>query len=186
MQPLIAKARSRLLAFELIEEEPENKTARPPAPSDRFRSTIYDYTNNRAITAEGSVSNARKLQVTESSRQPFPTDEEFDEAVTILAKDPGIGPALREKSLQPYAPMPPLIESRQPDGRIERTVAVGEALVVSRRVRLATGEVLAFEGHPAEDDTRHVNTILLYLSSRTESKWLSIKDRMKTKRRRLD
>lgn len=125
LRSLTAKTRSRLLALELVEQEPETKTAKPTAPSDRFRATIYDYTNNRAITAEGSLSSRRKLAVSESSRQPFPTDEEFDDAVKILTKDPGIGPSLREKAVQPYAPMPPLIESRQPDGRNERTVAVG-------------------------------------------------------------
>src|SRR5256885_3603505 len=52
VQPLIAKARSRLLALELIEEEPENKTARPPAPSDRFRATIYDRSEERRVGKE--------------------------------------------------------------------------------------------------------------------------------------
>ena len=125
LQSFVAKTRNRLLAFELIEEEPEAKTARPPAPGDRFRATIYDYTNNKAITAQGNLSSPRKLEITESSRQPFPTFAEFDEAVQILTKDPALGPRLRQKSLQPYAPMPPLIPSLQPDGRNERTVAVG-------------------------------------------------------------
>src|ERR1700704_6423565 len=53
LQPFTAKTRNRLLALELFEEEPETKPARPPAPSDRFRATIYDYTNNRALTVEG-------------------------------------------------------------------------------------------------------------------------------------
>jgi hypothetical protein len=125
LQAFIAKTRNRLLALELVEEEPETKTARPPATSDRFRATIYDYTNNKAIIAEGSVRNPRKLQIKESSRQPFPTDEEFNEAVQILTQDPALGPLLRQKSLHPYAPMPPLIESTRPDGHNERTVAVG-------------------------------------------------------------
>ena len=125
LRPLIAKTRNRLLTLELIEEESETKTARPPAPSDRFRAKIYDYTNNKTIVAEGNISNPRKLQINESSKQPLPTFEEFTEAVEILTKDTALGPPLRAKSLQPYAPMPPLIESTQPDGRNERTVAVG-------------------------------------------------------------
>src|SRR4030095_10699773 len=125
LRSFTAKTRNRLLALELIEEEPETKTARPPAPSDRFRATIYDYTNNKATLAEGKISNPRKLEITESGRQPFPTDEEFDEAVEILTKDPALGSSLRRKSLQAYAPMPPLIASTQPDGRNERTIAIG-------------------------------------------------------------
>src|SRR5436190_1742078 len=41
LRSFTAKTRSRLLALELIEEEPETKTAKPTAPSDRFRATIY-------------------------------------------------------------------------------------------------------------------------------------------------
>jgi len=132
-----------------------------PCLSDRFRATIYDYTNNRTITAAGSLSNRRKLDISESSRQPLPTDEEFAEAVQILQKDPGIGPALREKMLQPYAPMPPLIESRQPDGRNERTVAVG-LLPMNREVKheivgvnMVRQTVVRFDSRAPENAVAH-------------------------------
>jgi len=125
LQPVLKKTRYRLLSVELIDPEPEVKTSRTPASSDRFKATIYDYTNNRSITAAGNLASLRRLDVSESSRQPLPSQEEFDEAVKILMKGPGIGVALREQRLRPYPPMPPLIEVPQPDGRIERTLAVG-------------------------------------------------------------
>jgi len=134
LRDYLNKTRHRLMSLELVDTEPETKPARPPAPSDSFRATIYDYSNNRTLIAEGSLTNRRRLDVRESSRQPLPNSEEFEEAVKILTKEAGIGAALREKSLQPYAPMPPLIESEQPDGRIERTVAVG-LLPLNREVK---------------------------------------------------
>ena len=60
-----------------------------------------------------------------SGHQPLPTREEFDEAVKILLEDEDLGPAIREQRLVPYRPMPPLIEAELPDGRLERTLAVG-------------------------------------------------------------
>ena len=125
LRELLAKTRNRVLSVELVESEPESKPARPPAPSDRFRATIYDYTNNRTLTAEGSLSNRRQLAVTESSQQPLPNDEEFNEAVQLLKKDAGVGPLLRDESVQPYMSMPPLLGAQQHDGRVERTVSVG-------------------------------------------------------------
>ena len=36
-----------------------------------------------------------------------------------------LGPQLRSGALVPYRPMPPLVKTAQPDGRVERTVSVG-------------------------------------------------------------
>src|SRR5947209_20518378 len=67
LRDLLSKTRSRVLSVELVEPQPESKPARTPAPSDRFCATIYDYTNNRTLVAEGSLSNRRQLAVTESA-----------------------------------------------------------------------------------------------------------------------
>jgi hypothetical protein len=50
---------------------------------------------------------------------------ESDEAVEILLENDDLGPAIRNQHLTPYRPMPPLIDAELPDGRVERTVAVG-------------------------------------------------------------
>src|SRR6266536_464283 len=118
----LGKAEHRLLALELL--EPERKTARP-RERDRYRATYYDYTNNRAVHAQGRFGDVRGVAVTVSARQPRPTSEEFEAAVKILRRHKELGPALREGALRPYRPMPPLVATRRPDGRIERTVAVG-------------------------------------------------------------
>jgi hypothetical protein len=143
--------RKRLLSVELIDDDPETKTARPPAAPDRIRATIYDYTNNQTIRAEGSLSNRKRLAVEASGDQPLPTNEEFDEAVKILTEDKTFGPLLREQHLQPYHPMPPLVGVERPDGRVERTLSVGLFPSEGRAgheivgVNLINREVIRFE-----------------------------------------
>jgi hypothetical protein len=44
----------------------------------------------------------------------LPTREEFEEAVQILMRHEQLGPGIREQQLQPYPPMPPLLESNYP------------------------------------------------------------------------
>lgn len=75
--------------------------------------------------AQGSLDNLRSLEVSDYGTQPLPNSEEFDEAVGLLRKNPELGRAIRDKRLQRYSPMPPLIPPELPDGCTERTFAVG-------------------------------------------------------------
>ena len=91
---------------------------------DRYRATIYDYTNNRVVLVTESLDDVRgSLEVLERGHQPLPNRDEFDEAVEVLLED--LGPDIRVGRLEPYRPMPPLVEAEGPDGRVERTLAVG-------------------------------------------------------------
>jgi hypothetical protein len=121
----LQKARHRLLSIVPVEDEPELKSARPPKPPGCFRATIYDYTNDRTLLITGRMAQPRKVEVIDSASQPLPTRDEFDEAVQILTQDTHLGPDIREQRLQAYPPMPPLLGEQLPDGRTERTVAVG-------------------------------------------------------------
>src|SRR2546426_551292 len=125
VQEFLAKTRNRLLTFELVEPEPEAKSARPSPPPHLFRATFYDYTNNRTIFVDGDLNQPKRVKVSESSFQPLPSNEEFDAAVKLLLKDPNFGPTIRENQHQPYRAMPPIVEVESPDGRLERTIAVG-------------------------------------------------------------
>ena len=118
----LGKADHRLLALELL--EPARKTAKPRV-RDQYRATYYDYTNNRAVQAEGSFGDGGGAKVVVSARQPRPTSEEFEAAVEIVRRHAELGPLLRAGKLTAYRPMPPVVETAQPDGRVERTVSVG-------------------------------------------------------------
>ncbi len=118
----LRKADHRLLTFRLL--EPQRKTAKPQ-DWQRYRATYYDYTANRALTAEGPLAAPAKANYAISARQPPSTPEEFEAAVEILGRDEELGPLLRGKRLQAYRPMPPLVQTQHPDGRIERVLAVG-------------------------------------------------------------
>jgi hypothetical protein len=121
----LRETRHRLLSVELLKSAVQDKPDEP-IPPDRYRATSYDYTNNRVVLATGSLDNIQgSMEVSEAGYQPLPTGEEFDEAVEVLLEDEDLGPAIREQRLVPYRPMPPLIEAELPDGRVERTLAVG-------------------------------------------------------------
>jgi hypothetical protein len=122
VQEYLARTRHQLLSFELLETD--RKTTRPRVPN-LYRANIYDYTNNRAILVDGRLDDLEAVEVTESGSQPLPTDSEFRTAVRHLMRDEELGPGIREEVLRPYPPMPPLIETELPDGRVERTIAIG-------------------------------------------------------------
>ncbi|HET7270647.1 MAG TPA: hypothetical protein VFI90_06120, partial [Rubrobacter sp.] len=121
----MSETRHRLLSVRLLTSAPKDKPD-GPMPPDLYRATIYDYTNNRVVLATGSLEDIQgSMEVSEAGYQPLPNREEFDGAVEILLEDEDLGPAIREQRLMPYRPMPPLIEAELPDGRVERTLAVG-------------------------------------------------------------
>ena len=121
----LQKTRHRLLSIVPLEPAAELKQSRSAATPTHFRATIYDYTNNRTLIVQGRLAQPRKVEITDSASLPLPTREEFEEAVKILSAHEELGAAIREERLQPYPPMPPLLGEPLPDGRMERTVAVG-------------------------------------------------------------
>src|SRR5215210_4220206 len=81
----LERTRHQLLSVETLESD--RKAARPRA-SDRFRATIYDYTNSRALLVDGSLRDPDALEITESGVQPVPSPEEFARAVAVVERDP--------------------------------------------------------------------------------------------------
>lgn len=152
VQEYLADTDYRLLGFEFV--EPSTKT-RVPRPPNRYRATVYDYTNNRTVFIEGCFDERDLVVISESARQPLPTGEEFEAAVNLLRQHPDFGEALREGWLQPYPPMPPVVqaEAERPDGRIERTLAVGLLPDDTERFRpeivgvnMINREIIRYEG----------------------------------------
>ena len=113
----------RQLSFEFI--SPDGKGSSVSTPPSRYRLTIYDYTHNRTVIAEGSFNQPGVISVSLSKGQPPASEEEFAFAEKVLLRDPKIGPALRDKLLKTYHPMPPVLYPQTETSSIERTVMVG-------------------------------------------------------------
>src|SRR5215210_4427290 len=146
VRKFLEQDRYRLLYFGLVDPDAENnnKGRRKPVPPNRFHATLFDYAKNRTIFVDGSLNKPKTVKVTESSIQPLPSHEEFDEAVKVLMEVDDLGLAIREKQLHPYPPMPPLVNTELPDGTVERTIAVG--LLPASAVAAATSSTANEEG----------------------------------------
>jgi hypothetical protein len=95
VQEYLSETRHRLLSVQLLKSATQGKPDEP-IPPDRYRATIYDYTNNRVVLATGSLDDIQgSMEVSEAGYQPLPNREEFDEAVEILLEDENLGPAIR-------------------------------------------------------------------------------------------
>jgi hypothetical protein len=112
----------RLLAFEPV--DPPRKMARARF-ADRFRATYFDYTNNRAVVAEGRLDAPEEATADLSAVQVPPSPQEFAAAVELVSEERALGAAIREGRLQSHEPMPPQVIAELPDGTVERTVTVG-------------------------------------------------------------
>ena len=116
----LAGTRNRLLDLALVEPTPAAKPKRPVLPN-AYQATFYDYTNSRAVHADGVLADLEPRGDL-VGRAAAPGREEFDHGVGVIRKDPDLGPGLAEGRVQPYRPMPPLIETELPDGRLARVV----------------------------------------------------------------
>ena len=108
-----------------IDEPLTESKARRSLPLDRFLAVIYDYTHNRTLRVSGLLRNIDALRVEAFGDQPLPSAEEFELAVSVLRQDGELGPLLQEQLVTAYPAMPALLDVETPDGRVERTLAVG-------------------------------------------------------------
>jgi hypothetical protein len=123
----LADTDSRLLHFRLVESPDKSAGACPP---ERFEAGIFDYTNGRLLVARGNLASLDldspgELEIADVAADPLPTAEEFEAAVDAIRHDRALRARLAEGSLEVYSPMPPTLSVELPDGRIDRTVAVG-------------------------------------------------------------
>jgi hypothetical protein len=125
----------------------------------RFTATIQDMDSGRVLLAYGRLDELEYSNLFHAAWQRPPSDDEFAWALDRLKEDTELGPALDAGEVQPYRPMPPLANLRDPDGNSDRVVAVGlrsaagEHRVVG--VRTADGEVLRRPPHvppPSSED----------------------------------
>jgi hypothetical protein len=114
--------RHRVVAFDFIDADP--KASDKTEAATQYRAQVFDYTNNKAYVAIGSFKDS-KLEVSETTQQPNTSEDEFNDAISILSRDKQLGAAVRSHLLEPYMPMPSLVALDQPVAKVERTVTVG-------------------------------------------------------------
>jgi len=122
VQKLLGGTKYRQMSFGTVDPESKNGERVPPTG---VRGVYYDYTNNRAVIAEGMMSDLTNVTVTESFEQPHADPAEFEEAVRILKADKEFAAKIQSKSLSVYEPMPPVLYPSKTGERVERTVNVG-------------------------------------------------------------
>ena len=118
LAPLLEGANYRLLYTEPVEKA--------PGAAQDFRTVFYDYTRQRTIIAEGSLSRPQTAVArVVKDWQPYVNDDEFQDAVTVLMADPVFGPALQSRAATTYRPMPPVQGWVKEAPVTERIVNVG-------------------------------------------------------------
>ncbi len=127
LQRYLEGTEHRLLSFRMLDESEgrEKKPSHPPEILNRFLADFYDYTHNRTISVVGHLNDLHRIEVSESSRQPLPTEEEFEDALEIALEDTETATGVRQKELHPLAVVPPFVNRELEDGRFERILTVG-------------------------------------------------------------
>ena len=132
----------------------------PDQKASRFSAVFYDYTNQRAFTAEGLLSDPAATVVrVENGWQPPSSEEEFQDAVTVLRADPTLGKAIISGELTAYHPMPPVLETNADGSPVRARIVNVGLLPVSEKsssshqivgVDLVAKKMVAYpEGRPA-------------------------------------
>ena len=133
----LVEGEHRLLSFALEHEDEQtagcnrvaDKRSEPCAP-DRFVASVYDHAENRVLEVRGQLQ-ALDAQVPGSletrwlGHQPLPSGDEFAAAVEVVRHERDLRERLASGEMSVFRPMPPFIDRQLPDGRVERTIAVG-------------------------------------------------------------
>jgi hypothetical protein len=156
LQQRVAGADVRLLSVQTIDPDGDKSSEAETRTGERFRATLYDYANDRAIEATGSAGAPEELQVEEYGRQPLPNREEFRQAVQLLSEDASWRDGLGDQAVTPIPHVPPVIALEQPDGRTRRTIGVALVPPGGRgRFRVAAVDIFRreiFEVEPSGGD----------------------------------
>jgi len=136
VRALVVHGEHRLLSFALENEgEAADCTGRAekrvePCSADRFVGTVYDYAENRVLEIRGQIHALDphvpgSVEVRVLGHQPLPNGEEFAAAMEIVKHERDLRERLASGEIAVYRPMPPFVDRQLPDGRVDRTLAVG-------------------------------------------------------------
>jgi len=122
LSKLLSEKSVRILSIVPVMADEKEKQIK----SGEIKAVVYDYKRNHSLVVKGNVNKPATLTVEESSSQPIPSDEEFNEAVQIfLKKEPSFNDAAKNRQLRIYKPMPPVVEERLADGSTDRIINIG-------------------------------------------------------------
>lgn len=108
--------------YYLISVDYLERNDKASAAPEKFRVTFYDYTNERAVVAEGATNAPERARVYEDTEQPPDVSaEEFDAATKIIEQNSAFAAIAQSQKAMFYRPMPPLAFSETG----ERLVNVG-------------------------------------------------------------
>ncbi len=138
-QPAVRALQStnfRQLSIQL--SEPDRKTS-------RFQAVYYDYTNQRAFTIEGTLSDpSDSVAQVQDGWQPPSSEEEFQDAVAVLRADPTVGTSLISGELIAYHPIPPVMETNA-DGTPVRARLINVGLVPASEQSKAVHQIVGVD-----------------------------------------
>jgi hypothetical protein len=97
---------------------------------DGFSATIYDYAEDRVLQVTGSLQaldseSPDHVDIEVLGHQPLPDGGEFAAALDVVMHNRELRARIRSGAVAPFAPMPPIVTTEQPNGRVERAVTVG-------------------------------------------------------------
>ena len=136
VRSLLADSEARIVSFRV---DDDGRKGIDPCEPDRFTAAIVDYTNGRTLRTSGSLgaldpSSPGDLVIEDVADDPLPSPDEYADAVDVVRHDREIRAAIDSGRVVPYQPMPPLVSTELPDGRIDRTVAVALRTETDERV----------------------------------------------------
>jgi hypothetical protein len=109
-----------LISFEYVSKNEKTNASELQTPK-HFRIIFYDYTNDRAIAAEGALSSPETVRITEDAAKPNPSRQELDAAFELIGNSGEFGAALKTGKLRLFQAMPPVSVSASG----ERLINVG-------------------------------------------------------------
>ena len=131
-----------LAGFDIEDKDPDDD-------QPRFAAILHDTVTGRSAVADGYLDDPETIEVVPTAHQLPPGEDEFEWAVSVLARDLELGPVVGDEGTTTYRPMPPLANVVLADGSVERVVTVGlrtEGSPPAHRivgVRTGDGEIFA-------------------------------------------
>ena len=107
----------RLANFELLDKDAGEEA--------RFEAVVYDPSDCRCVRVKGTVGEANRATAQLLPHRVRPSEEDFQRAVEHLLRNDQIRQMVESGEAQAYEPMPPYINTQNPDGSFERMVMVG-------------------------------------------------------------